>query len=81
LGRVGVFEIHRMTESDSDLILSHADEGAIRRQFRRSGSRSLIQELLRGIEDGVTSVTEFAAGGGWGFFKPARQRKRHLKRH
>jgi type II secretory ATPase GspE/PulE/Tfp pilus assembly ATPase PilB-like protein len=78
-GRIGIFEIHRMTESDADLILAHADEGAIRRHFRQGGSRSLIQELFRDIEDGVTSIAEFGAGGGWGFFKPSGQRKRHFK--
>jgi general secretion pathway protein E len=70
-GRVGVFEIHRMTENDSDLILAHSDEGAIRRHFRSSGSRSLLQELLRSVEDGSTSLAEIGAGGGWGFFKQA----------
>jgi general secretion pathway protein E len=70
-GRVGIFEIHRMTETDSDLILAHADEGAIRRHLRHSGSRSLIQELLRCTEDGTTSLAEIGSGGGWGFFKQA----------
>ena len=67
-GRTGIFEIHRLREADADLILAHADEHTLRRHLRRLGARSLLEDDLQKVADGITSIVEFQAVGGMGFF-------------
>lgn len=67
-GRVGVFEIHRLREADADLILAHADEHTLRRHLRGRGSLSLLEDDLAKVAEGITSIAEFQAVGGMGFF-------------
>jgi general secretion pathway protein E len=67
-GRTGVFEIHRLREADADLILAHADEHTLRRHLRRLGALSLLEDDLQKVADGITSLAEFQAVGGMGFF-------------
>ncbi len=73
-GRTGIFEIHRLREADADLILSHADEHTLRRHLRRLGALSMLEDDLQKVADGITSIAEFQAVGGMGFFArdPAR---------
>lgn len=67
-GRTGVFEIHRLREADADLILSHVDEQTFRRHLRDRGSLSLIEDDLQKVAEGITTISEFQALGGIGFF-------------
>jgi general secretion pathway protein E len=67
-GRIGVFEIHRLREEDADLLLAHADEHTLRRHLRGRGSLSLLEDDLQKVAEGVTSIAEFQAVGGMGFF-------------
>ncbi len=67
-GRTGIFEIHRLREADADLILAHSDEHTLRRHLRRLGALSLLEDDLQKAADGITSIAEFQAVGGMGFF-------------
>ena len=67
-GRIGVFEIHRLTESDADLIVSHADEHTLRRHLRGRGALSMVEDDLQKVAEGVTTIAEFQSVGGMGFF-------------
>ncbi len=67
-GRIGVFEIHRLGESDADLILSHADEHTLRRHLRGRGALSMVEDDLQKVAEGVTTIAEFQSVGGMGFF-------------
>ena len=69
-GRIGIFEIHRLREEDADLILAHADEHTLRRQLRGQGASSLFDDALQKVAEGLTSIAEFQAIGGMGFFAP-----------
>jgi general secretion pathway protein E len=67
-GRIGVFEIHRLTESAADLILSHADEHTLRRHLRGQGAISMVEDDLQKVVEGLTTIEEFQSVGGMGFF-------------
>ena len=67
-GRTGVFEIHRLREADADLILAHADEHTLRRHLHGRGALSLLEDDLQKVAEGITSIAEFQAVGGMGFF-------------
>ena len=47
LGRIGIFEIHRLREEDADLILAHADEHTLRRHLRGRGALSLSKTTCK----------------------------------
>jgi type II secretory ATPase GspE/PulE/Tfp pilus assembly ATPase PilB-like protein len=70
-GRIGVFEIRRLTEEDADLIIAHTDEHTLRRHLRGKGTLSMLQDDLQKVAEGLTSVAEFQAVGGTGFYNPA----------
>ncbi len=57
-GRIGIFEILPVSESIREIILRHASSSEIRRQGIREGMRSLRQDGLRLIRQGVTTVEE-----------------------
>ncbi len=67
-GRIGIFEIHRLRETDADLILAHVDEHTLRRHLRGRGALSLLEDHLQKVAEGITSIGEFRAVGGMGFF-------------
>lgn len=69
-GRVGVFEVWRLIETDADLILRGADEHAIRRQVRKEGTLSMLDDDLLKVADGLTSLDEIKRLGGLGFYLP-----------
>jgi type II secretory ATPase GspE/PulE/Tfp pilus assembly ATPase PilB-like protein len=69
-GRVGVFEVWRLVETDADLILRGADEHAIRRLVRKEGTLSMLDDDLLKVSDGVTSLEEIRRLGGLGFYLP-----------
>jgi general secretion pathway protein E len=64
LGRTGLFEIWRKAESDYELILSHPDEHALRRRLRHRGIKSLVEDGLLKVGEGLTSLAELQGMGG-----------------
>jgi type II secretory ATPase GspE/PulE/Tfp pilus assembly ATPase PilB-like protein len=65
---VGIFELYRLREADTDLILRHADEHTLRRHIRRHGMLSMIQDALAKAGEGTTSLAEIQVMGGVGFY-------------
>ena len=57
--RVGVFELVRMTDSIKKLILANASIDELRAAAQADGSQSLVQEALRLVREGVTTLDEF----------------------
>ena len=77
-GRIGTFEIHRLREADADMIVAHASEHLLRRHLRRLGAFSMLEDAMQKVTDGSTTIAEFQAVGGMGFFarEPAVETKR-----
>jgi type II secretory ATPase GspE/PulE/Tfp pilus assembly ATPase PilB-like protein len=67
LGRTGIFELWRLEESDYQLILGHADEHTLRRQFAGSGRIPLLQDGLAKVAAGITSLAELRRAGAGAF--------------
>jgi general secretion pathway protein E len=67
-GRVGIFEVWRLQEEEADLILKHADEHTLRRRLRKHGMSSLLEDDFSKVSEGVTTVAEMQAMGGFGFY-------------
>lgn len=67
-GRVGVFEVWRLHEEDADLILQHADEHTLRRRLRKQGISNLLEDDLTKVTEGITTLAEMQAVGGFGFY-------------
>ena len=57
-GRIGIFEVVRLSESDIDLICKRSDEPTLRHHFRKTGARSLLHDDLQKISEGITSLSE-----------------------
>jgi general secretion pathway protein E len=66
-GRIGIFEVWRLRGEDADLILKHADEHTMRRHIRRCGTVSLVEDELRKVAEGTTSLAEIQTRGAFGF--------------
>ena len=67
-GRTGIFEVWRLHEEEADLILKHADEHTLRRRLRKQGMSSLLEDDLVKVSEGITSLAEMQAVGGFGFY-------------
>jgi len=67
-GRIGIFEVWRLQGDDVDLILNHTDEHTLRWHLRSYGTVSLIEDCLRKVAEGITSLDEIERIGGLGFF-------------
>ncbi|MFQ5881985.1 MAG: GspE/PulE family protein [Candidatus Methylomirabilales bacterium] len=59
-GRVGVFELLRMTPEVSPLIMERAESTAIRRAARAQGMRTMLEDGLQKALRGVTTLEEVA---------------------
>ena len=57
-GRVGLFEVLRMTEPMRELVTAGATTADIRRLARQSGSRSFREDGLEKAKLGITTVQE-----------------------
>jgi type IV pilus assembly protein PilB len=57
-GRIGVFELAIMSETVRDLISQDSPESAIRKFFRQAGTKTLIQNGIDKIEQGLTTADE-----------------------
>ena len=64
-GREGVFEVWELTRDDVALVMDDADEQTLRRHLGERGHRFLLEQGLRRIRDGVTTVDEIARMGGY----------------
>lgn len=62
-GRVGVFEVWHKDESDYCLILEHADEHALRVHLRERGLKTVMEDGLAKVREGVTSLEEIQQMG------------------
>ena len=67
-GRLGIFEVWRLQEEEADLILKHADEHTLRRRLRKQGMSCLLEDDLAKIAEGITTLAEMQAVGGFGFY-------------
>ncbi|WP_417547082.1 type IV-A pilus assembly ATPase PilB [Marinobacter segnicrescens] len=57
-GRVGIYEVVKVTESLANMIMEEASSIQIARQAQQEGFRTLRQSALRKVIEGVTSLEE-----------------------
>lgn len=57
-GRIGIYEIFKMSQEISNLVFNNVSTGVIREAARRGGMRSLRDDALRKAEAGTTSLDE-----------------------
>jgi type IV pilus assembly protein PilB len=57
-GRVGLFEIMQFNDPIRDLIMNHASTGVLREEARKAGMRTLRENGLMAIFDGITTIDE-----------------------
>ena len=69
-GRLGIFEVWRLNEESAESILTHTDERTLRKQIRRFGTLSLLEDDLQKVAQGLTTLAEMQTIGGLGFFMP-----------
>jgi type II secretory ATPase GspE/PulE/Tfp pilus assembly ATPase PilB-like protein len=62
-GRAGVFEISPADAAFYDLVLSGADEHKLRRGLHEKGGRTLLQQGLALVRDGITDIAELRTMG------------------
>ncbi len=58
LERIGVYEIMPVTDTIRELILDHVSHDQLRKVARAEGMRTLQDEAVRLVEDGVTNLAE-----------------------
>jgi len=58
LGRTGIFEILKMTDNLSKLIVKNPQEGEILKEARNQGMATLLEDGLLKVLEGVTSIEE-----------------------
>lgn len=56
--RIAVFEVWQKTDADYSLILAHADEHTLRRNLRRRGLKTVLEDGLAKACQGITSLSE-----------------------
>ncbi len=57
-GRVGIYEVVKVTEALANMIMEEASSLQIARQAQKEGFRTLRQSALRKVIEGVTSLEE-----------------------
>jgi type IV pilus assembly protein PilB len=57
-GRMGIFEIITINEKIRTLIAENAPETTIRRVLRENGFKTLLQDGISKVEQGLTSIDE-----------------------
>ncbi len=60
-GRLAIFEIMEMTSSIAQLTMERSDTGVLRAQARRDGMMLLVEDGLRKIREGLTTIDEVLA--------------------
>jgi general secretion pathway protein E len=63
-GRIGIFELWRLDESDYQAILTHADEHSLRRALSRRREQNILTDAAQKVASGVTSLKEIRAISG-----------------
>jgi len=58
LERIGVYELLLVTDEIKELVVSGAPDNALRAQARKQGMRTLREEGLRLVAEGVTTISE-----------------------
>ena len=69
IGRSGIYEVSPADAEFYDLVLSGADEHAVRRHLRERGSNSLLQQGLARVRDGLTDLAELRTMGAQTFLE------------
>jgi type IV pilus assembly protein PilB len=57
-GRIGIYEIERLTPTLKELVSRHATEAALTRAADKAGSRFLLDDALAKVRQGLTTVEE-----------------------
>jgi type IV pilus assembly protein PilB len=57
-GRIGLFEIMLFNDEIRDLIMNHASTGVLREAARKAGMRTLRENGLTTVFDGITTIDE-----------------------
>jgi type IV pilus assembly protein PilB len=70
-GRIGIFELLRMTDSICELVLARASDGRINEVARREGMRTLREECLALVARGETTLEEV--------LRVTQERKQHAR--
>lgn len=65
-GRVGLFEVWRVSAQDAEGILSRSDDHSMRRALRERGHRFLIDDALDKVGQGITDFRQVKALAGGG---------------
>ncbi len=60
-GRLAIFEVMQITEALTQLIMERSDTGKLRKQAIKDGMKLLLQDGVRKIKEGVTSIEEVLA--------------------
>ncbi len=74
-GRVGMFEVLRMSDAVKEAVRAGGDAAAIRAAMKKDGQPSLQQDGVRLVAEGVTSLEEVQR-----VFKPAGPKKKKRRR-
>jgi len=64
VGRVGIYELFQLSESICEMVVAHESSEAIRVAARKAGMRTLVDDGVEKIRQGVTSVEEVARVAG-----------------
>lgn len=62
-GRTGIFETWRLDETDYELLLAGADERTLRDRLAQRGAESLLENALRKVNAGITTLAEVKSAG------------------
>jgi len=60
-GRLAIFEIMQMTDGIARLTMEKADTAQIREQAKKDGMTTLLQDGIRKIKEGLTTIEEVAS--------------------
>jgi type II secretory ATPase GspE/PulE/Tfp pilus assembly ATPase PilB-like protein len=60
-GRTAIFEVMQITDAITRLIMERADTAQIRKQAIQDGMTLLVQDGVRKIKEGVTTIDEVLA--------------------
>jgi general secretion pathway protein E len=66
-GRIGVFELWRLTDEDYHALLTHRDEHALRRAISTRLGQNIINDAVLKVRSGLTSLSE-VKGLGFGSY-------------
>ena len=58
LGRTGIFEILTMSETIGGMVCNQASSGAIRTQALKEGMKSIMNDGMRKVKEGITTPSE-----------------------